>query len=429
MDVTKRVLCLTILAVIGLTPAACGGGDGSDIVVIGPDEPVRIRTLLSHDEAWPTGDAARVGVEMAVRDFHRVHGHEIELGPPLDSMCSPEGGRIGAERIVAEGDILGVVGTSCSAAAVAASPVFSAAGIVMISPSNTSPVLTSDLRGNAGSDHHPGYFRISHNDLYQGQAVAGFAYSELGLRRVATMHDGDPYTTALAGAFADAFTGHGGVIAAVGVIEKGQTDMGEVLAELAVARPDGVFFPLFEREAVPFIRQLRGYDGLEGVTLISGDGAFGPEFLALPQAEGVYFAGPEPHVGARLNRATGRTAAEVLAEFEASHGELAQTTPYWAHAYDAAALLLAAIQRAAVRDDGNTLTRFLGIDEHGVLRINRSELRHAVQSASSDFTGLTGMLSCDEFGDCAEGIQVIYHHPDASVTDPGALPVVHRFVP
>ena len=48
---------------------------------------------------------------------------------------------------------------------------------------------------------------------------------------------------------------------------------------------------------------------------------------------------------------------------------------------------------------------------------------------SSDFSGLTGSLSCDEFGDCAQGIQVIYHHTDSSVTDPGELPVVRQVVP
>ncbi len=434
MAVTKRMgmqrlLYLTLLTIIGLTSVACGDRDSSDTLVIGPDEPVRIRTLLSHGEAWSSGDAARIGVEMAIHDFHRVHGHEIKLGPPLDSMCSPEGGRTGAEQIVAEERVIGVVGTSCSAAAVAASPVISAANLVMISPSNTSPVLTSDLQGNAGSDHHPGYFRIAHNDLHQGQAVAGFAYDELGLRRMATMHDGDPYTTALAGAFADAFTKRGAEVPVVEPIEKEQTEMTEVLARFAEAGLDGIFFPLFEREAAHFIRQLRGYDGLQGVALISGDGAFGPDFLALPQAEGVYFAGPESHVGTHLNGATGRTAADVLAEFESNYGELAHATPYWAHAYDATTLLLAAIQRVAVRDDGNALTRFLGIDEHGTLRISRSGLRHAVRTVSSDFTGLTGVLSCDRFGDCAQGVQVIYHHTDASVTDPGALPTVHRFTP
>ena len=301
-------------------------------------------------------------------------------------------------------------------------------------------MLTSDLRGNAGSNYHPGYFRVANNDLYQAQAVAGFAYDELGLRRMVAMHDGDPYTTALASAFEGAFTGRGGEVAHIGAIDKGQTDMTDVLAEFAAVGPDGIFFPLFRTEGEYFIRQVREFDGLEDVVLISGTAAFVAEFLAQPQTEGLYFAGPQSPEGSNFNIATGKSADEALAAFEAEYGELAHITPYWAHAYDATTLLLSAIRRAAIPDDGNPLTRAIGIDESGTLRISRSALRQAVRDVSNDralfygaehdgFPGLTGALSCDEFGDCAQGIQVIYHHTDASITDPGELPVVYRVVP
>ena len=140
-----------------------------------------------------------------MRDIGSIHGYAIELGEPIDGTCGPDGGRTGAEQIAADPQIIGVIGTSCSGAAVAASPVLSEAGLVMVSPSNTSPRLTSDLAGNPGPDYHPGYYRVDDNDLYQGQAVADFAYRELGLRRMATVDDGDPYTTALVSAFGDAF--------------------------------------------------------------------------------------------------------------------------------------------------------------------------------------------------------------------------------
>ena len=438
-DLLKRTV-LVLLAGLAATAAAGCGGDDLDKVVIGPDDPVEVRTLLSLTGASSLGESLRASVEMAVGDFGRIHGHEVELGVNLDSMCSPDGGRAGAERIAAEPQVFGVIGTSCSAAAVAASPVISAAGLVMIAPSNTSPVLTSDLRGNAGSDNHPGYFRVANNDLYQAQAVAGFVYDELGLRRMVTMHDGDPYTTALASAFEGAFTGRGGDVAHIGAIDKGQTDMADVLAEFAAVGPDGIFFPLFRTEGAHFIRQVREFGGLEDVTLISGTAALVAEFLALPQTEGIYFAGPPSHVGSNFNIATGRTADEALAAFEAGYGGLARITPYWAHAYDATTLLLSAIRRAAVPDDGNFFTRLIGAAERGTLRVSRSALREAVREVSNDrslfygaeeegFPGLTGALSCDGFGDCAQGIQVIYHHTDASVTDPGELPVIYRVVP
>ena len=189
----------------GETVGRSAAGQSLDLVEVSGGEAVQIRSLLSHTGADSLGASLRYGVELAVRDYGDLHGHAIELGDPLDSGCAPEAGREAARRIGADARVLGVIGTSCSAAAVAVSPLLSAAGLVLVSPSNTSPRLTSDLAGSAGSDHHPGYFRVSNNDLYGALAVADFAYGELGLRRMAAIHDGDPYTTALVDAFGAAF--------------------------------------------------------------------------------------------------------------------------------------------------------------------------------------------------------------------------------
>ena len=227
------------------------------VVEVNADEPVKIRSLLAHTIAPSLGLSQRHGVELAVRDIGRIHGYTIELGEPVDGTCGPDGGRAGAEQISADPQVIGVIGTSCSGAAVAASPVLSEAGLVMISPSNTSPRLTSDLAGNPGPDYHPGYYRVDDNDLYQGQAVADFAYRELELKRMATVDDGDPYTSALVSAFGDAFLSLGGEVTAVTRIQKGDTDMTEVLAAIAATDPDGIFFPLFEVEGSPFTEQAR----------------------------------------------------------------------------------------------------------------------------------------------------------------------------
>lgn len=418
-----------LLAGLAMALAACGGGSGNDslgTVTIGPDEPVRIRSLLFVNGAL--GQDERFGVELAVRDFGLVHLHQIEIGAPLDEGCSAEGGRSGAQQAVADSRVLGIIGTSCSAAAVAASPIVSAAGLVMVSPSNTSPALTSDLAGNEASDYHPGYFRVSNNDVHQARALADFAYNELGVRRVAVIHDGDPYTSALAGAFGANFGGLGGEVPATAVIAKGDTDMTNALVQLAAAGPDSIFFPLFTAEASHFARQAREFDGLEGVTLISGAAAFDSVFLATPQSEGVYFAGPDTDHGDNFNIATGKSANDVIAEYQAAFGH-PPTTAYWAHAYDATTLLLAAIQHAGIRDDGNVFTRAFGIDEEGTVHVSRADLRAAVRDVSRDFHGIIGSLACDEFGDCGHGAQNIYHHTDSDVTDPAKLAVVYRFEP
>ena len=384
------------------------------VVEVRAGEAVQLRSLLSHTISPSTGVTQRNAVELAVRDVGSIRGYAIELGEPVDGACGPEGGRTRAEQISADPQVIGVIGTSCSGSAVAASPVFSAAGLAMVSPSNTSPRLTSDLAGTVSPDYHPGYFRVSNNDLYKGRAVADFAYGKLGLRRVATVDDGDPYTTALVSAFGAAFRALGGEVAASTQIQKGDADMTEVLAEIAATAPDGVFFPLFEVEGSLFAQQVRAVEELADATLIVGEALLIPGFLSQPHSEGLYFTGPEVDHGANVNGVTGKSADEVLNSYKATYGESPAST-FWPHAYDATTLLLHAIEAVAEAEDGKLL-------------VDRAALRQQL-SATVGFQGLIGTLSCGDFGDCGTGRVNIYHHADASITDVAQLPVVHRFAP
>ena len=307
---------LALIAAIATLAVSCDGGTGPSSFEPGPlgtvtvlrGGAIQIRSLLAMTGAPSLGEPARRGVELAVRDVATIRGRSIRLGGAVDSGCSPEGGGAGARQIVADPEVVGVIGTSCSAAAVAASPVISRAGFAMIAPSTTSPLLTSDLAGNPNPDYHHGYYRVANNDLYQARALSDFAYGELGLRRIVTVHDGDPYTTALVNAFGDAFEALGGEVPVATGIQKGETDMTAVLTEFAAAGPDGIFFPLFRAEGSPFAAQAKSFDGLEGVTLISGAALLVSEFLATPQSEGIYFAGPESDYRGNVNGVTGKSA-------------------------------------------------------------------------------------------------------------------------
>ena len=116
-----------------------------------PDDAIQIRSLNSI-----TGDVAYLGipnqrgVELAITDFGPIHGFDLNLGAGLDEFCSSDGGQAAAQTIVADQDVVGVIGTTCSIAATAAAPLITNAGMTMIAPSNTSPLLTSDLAGNPG---------------------------------------------------------------------------------------------------------------------------------------------------------------------------------------------------------------------------------------------------------------------------------------
>jgi branched-chain amino acid transport system substrate-binding protein len=394
-NVTRKFYPALLVALLTALVAGCGEEEDPRDFEAGPlgaGEAIQLRTMLSHTGAPTFGLPLRYGVELALQDTGDIHGREVELGEPIDGMCSGAGGKAGALEIISDPRlIVGVLGTSCSGAAVAASPLTSGAGLVMISPSNTSPGLTSDLEGNASADFYPGYFRTSNNALYEAQVVADFAYQELELRRMVTVDDGDAYTMGLAVAFANAFRALGGEVGAARRIDKGQTDMTDVLADIAadddVAPLDGIFFPLFFDEGSPFAEQAKAFAGLEDVTLITDSGLLTPRFLSTPQSLGIYFAGPVPVVESNVNEVTGKSTGEVLAAYRTLYGE--PETPFWVHAYDAATLLLSSIESVAVEVDGR-------------LYVDRAALRDAI-TETQDFQGLLGMLSCDEFGDCGTG--------------------------
>lgn len=382
-------------------------------VVVGGGEEIQIRALGTLTRAGDLGVPSQRGVALAVADYGPIKGHGVSMGAGLDSLCSAEGGAAAADTVLGDGRVVGVVGTSCSVAAAAASPILSEAGLVMVAPSTTSPSLTSDLRGNAGSNYHAGYHRVASNDLYQAEAVADFVYNELGLRTMAAVHDGDPYTSGLTAAFKAAFEELGGTVA-VAMVNKGDIDMIPVLTEIAAASPEGLFLPIFPEEAGPILRQSSEVEGLAGLARIGGGGLLVSDFLALPESEGFYFAGPTLDFGGNVNGATGRSGDELNAAYQERYGEHS-TSAYLAHAYDATTILLRAIEEAAV---------VVG----DALYIDRAKLREAL-GGTSGFSGIIGTISCDEFGDCGTGRVQISQHTDSTMTDVEGLPVVYRYSP
>ena len=382
-------------------------------VEVAPGEAIQIRSMQVLTGLGDLGIPSQRGVELALADYGPIRGHAVSMGAGLDSLCTEEGGRAAADTVTGDPRVVGVIGTSCSVAAAAASPILSEAGLVMLSPSNTAPSLTSDLRGNAGSNYYPGYYRTTSNDLHEAQAVAQFAYNELRLRRMAAIHDGDPYTSGLTDAFAAAFGGLGGSVA-VASVSRGDTNMAPVLTRIAAGSPDGLFFPLFQEEGAHIVRQVGQIAGLEDVTLIGGAALLVSEFLAIPESEGIYLPGPDSNFDGNTNEVTGKGGEALIAEYQERYAE-APTSAYLAHAYDAATLLLRAIEEVAV-GNGDTLY------------IDRAKLREALTGVTG-FSGIIGVISCDEFGDCGVGSVQISHHTDSSVTDVAALPVVYRFAP
>ena len=376
---------------------------GLGAVIIDQGEPIQIRALqsISGPIEFLGTDQVR-GIELALEDFGPVLGRSVDLGTIEDDLCSAEGGTSGAEAIVAQPDVIGVIGTSCSGAATTASQILSKAGLVMISGSNTSPALTSDTRRTAGSAWQPGYYRTAHNDTFQGETAAQFALEILGLTKVAVIHDGDPYTEGLASAFAANFEELGGEITLFTAVNKGDSDMVPVLTAAAATGPEVIYLPIFRPAGDFIIQQRGGVAGLEDVVMFGADGLSVDEFLRLPESEGMYFSGPDLDFGG--TGFTGVAYGDLRARYEETYGE-APTTAFYAHSYDATMMVLNVISQVAV--DG----------PEGELWLDRQALRDAL-TATTNFPGVTGDLSCDAFGDCGSQSIGIFFHRDSTLEDP-----------
>jgi len=286
--------------------------------------------------------------------------------------------------------------------------------MVLVSGSNTSPALTSDLAGTAGDNYSTGYYRTAHNDLYQGAAAAKFAVEVLGISSAAAIHDGDPYTEGLATAFADAFAALGGDVTAVTAVNKGDTDMVPVLTEVAAGSPEMLFFPIFMPEGGFIVQQVGEVSGLGDAVLMGADGLISENFMALPESEGVFMSGPDLDFAGNSNQATGQTGDGFLEAYEAEHGET-PAAPFWGHAYDATTMLLDAIS-AASSDDGGTLV------------IDRAGVRQYLNSISG-YSGIIGVLTCDDFGDCGSQRISVIQHNDSSDWQAGTANVVFTYNP
>ena len=187
LPVTRAsMLAFAVVAALGSVPGVEAGPRGG--VEIEGGEPIEVRALLSGTVMPSVSPLIETAIGLAIEDCGPIHGRRVAV-EILDEKCSGEGGRAAAEAIVADAQVVGVIGTLCPGEAVEAAPVLSAAGLSMVSPTNTSPVPTSDLAGNAGPHHHKGYYHVTDNDLIEASVVAHFACDELGLRKVVTVHD------------------------------------------------------------------------------------------------------------------------------------------------------------------------------------------------------------------------------------------------
>lgn len=331
------------------------------------------------------GTDTKRGVEIAVDDKGgKILGHSIKISVQ-DTGCNAEGGQAAATKLASDPTIVAAVGSNCSSEAKPGVPILWKAGIATVSPSNTAPYLTDPKRG-ADFD---GYLRTCHNDKVQGAVAAQFAINHMKVKKAATIHDGSVYAEQLAQVFAEQFKALGGTITAQEAVSPTDTDMRPVLTKIATGKPEFIYYPIFIAAGGHITRQVKEVAGLEKVYLMAADGCFSPDFYkaAGETAVGMFHSSPDFSAFAAGYK-------DFLTKHQKKYGEK-PIAPFHAHAYDAAMLIFAAIEKV-----GKT-----GPD--GTLHIGRGKLRDALYS-TKNHKGLTGNVTCDQLGDCADPRIAVY---------------------
>lgn len=385
---------LTVLLCLTLVSAAFGAAtfagdecaDALGCVEIAPGETIKFGGLQLTESSATTAESTASAFELAARARGGLLlGHEIEL-VLADSACDEDEAREAARRMTANPSIVGLIGTNCSLAAKGALPIVSEAGWLMISPSNTSPLLTNS-DAEAGGLYQPGYFRTAHNDLFQGALSAQFAATALKVKTVATIDDGDPYTRGLANAMAETFETLDGEVVFRGEISKGATDIDGIFSALVESEAELFYFPVFTAEALIIARQLAEAPGLADTIMMTADGAYSTTFAHDVGAAGIGMYVASAHV-------TGEDYETFVETWRREIDEAGPAGSFHAHGYDAANLLLDAAEAVATERDDGTLV------------IGRGALREAL-AAVAGYPGLTGALTCQDesphAGDCATG--------------------------
>jgi branched-chain amino acid transport system substrate-binding protein len=323
------------------------------------------------------GEGIKLGTQLAVEKFKGAvekAGFKVEL-VPFDDQAKPDVGVANAKNIIADKDILVVVGHLNSGVALPSSEVYKEVNLVMISPANTNPLITD--RGL------PNINRVCGRDDVQGAVAAEFAIDALKAKSVYIVHNKNQYGQGIAEFFQakakeKKITVHG----FEGTEERANFD--PILTPIKAKNPDVIFFGGEYPQAAPMFRQARekgikskfmGPDGLDSSELLKlcGDHCVGMHFTTVAGGVKEY---PK--------------AKEFAEEYKKKFGK--DPEPFAAQAYDSTAIGLKALE-AAIKEAGGKLP-------------TREAVSKAVRKVKHN--GITGNVEFDDKGDPKKATYLIY---------------------
>lgn len=296
-----------------------------------------------------------------------------------DSTCvDAAAATAAAERLITAEGVKGIMGADCSGVTGAIlANVAVPNGMVMISPSATSPALSS-------AEDNGMFFRTAPSDARQGQVLADVLI-ERGFKTAALTYTNNDYGKGLADSIAAAYTAAGGAITATTAHEDGKADYSAEVAALAAAGGD--------------ILIVAGYvdQGGPGIIRAALDtGAF--ETFALP--DGMIGSALEETFGDEIEGSIGTVPGSEAADASMVVEKVTATGadasgPYVGESYDAAALIMLAMQASGSTDPKVYAAKIMDVANAPGEKIAAGELGKALELIAAgtdiDYVGATAV--------------------------------------
>ena len=389
----RSALVVSIAVIGALSLSACGardakkGGDAADggsvTVTIGVDSPL-------------TGDLSALGlgirnsVDLAVKQANEkkeVPGVTFQI-KGLDDTAKPAPGQQNATQLVADNNVIGVVGPLNSSVAQSMQQIFDDANLVEISPANTGVALSQGEKWATGTKARPfkSYFRTATTDAVQGPFAAQYLFSDAKKTKVFLIDDQKTYGAGLAATFKGEFTKLGGTVVGEEHVNPDDRDFSAIVTKVKAAGADAVYYGGEYPAAGPLSLQLK--DAGVNIPLMGGDGIQSGDFITLnPKGQGDLATA----VGLPVEQLP--TAAKFIADYKAAGYKDAYET-YGGYSYDSAWAIIEAVKSVVAANNGK-----LPSDA-------RKKVVDAVQQIS--FDGVTGKVSFDEYGDTTNKQLTVY---------------------
>jgi len=297
-----------------------------------------------------------------------------------DSTCiDSAAAQAAAERLITADKVDGIMGADCSGVTGAIlTNVALPNGVVMISPSATSPGLS-----HMNNEDNGLFFRTAPSDARQGVVMTEVLMEE-GIKEVAVTYTNNDYGKGLADSFQAAFEAAGGTVTINTSHEDGKADYSAEVGALAAAGGERLV-------VAGYVDQ--GGSGIVRAALDAG------AFDTFHFPDGMIGSKLEENFGDEIDGSTGQhpgTDSDGAAKFVDMVGDAFDAaSPFTPESYDAAALIMLAMQAANSKDSADYKGKIMDVANAPGEQIFPGELAKALQilkdGGEIDYVGATAV--------------------------------------